>query len=300
MNTKKIFERINHRIYSMGFSASAASRKSAEYDSLRAEKGDRLSLLDMAYIAEDLMVSMHWLLTGELGEWELSTTAQNVRNGSESSAGDKDWQKAQEALRDASVAYEQVGMERSAQFAWVKLTGSKNAMNKFNKWDAEGNLPDFPGVVEECFGIDVFVLDSEVDFDAFGAMINGSPFVVVKSGVDEATGNTLVAREAAMIISNCIYPSSGVYAEKNPPSAMVDAFVPLLTGVFNTMSAGKEQKDTYSGQRFPERLIRAHRKEVQEKKNPGYFLQWMTGEVPPKVEHKPINLDDLAMELGLS
>jgi hypothetical protein len=284
----------------MGFSASAAVMKLEEYHALRDQRGNRLSLLDISAISEELMVSMHWLLTGELDKWELSTTAQNVRNGSESSAGDEDWQKAQKALRDASVAYEQVGMERSAQFAWVKLTGSKNAMNKFNKWDAEDSLPDFPGVVEECFGIDVFVLDSEVDFDAFGAMINGSPFIVVKSGVDNATGNTLVAREAAMIISDCLYPSSGVYPEKNPPSAMVGAFVPLLTGVFNTMSLGKEEKETYRGQRFPERLIRTHRKEVQAKKNPGYFLQWMTGEVPPKVEHKPINLDDLAFELGLN
>lgn len=294
-----VLHRIKDRLSNMGLTDEVAQAKISEYEAAWGNKGGRFSTLDIFNIAEELMVSSHWLLMGEFSDWELFTTAQNVRKGLETLEPHKDWQTAQKALRDVAVAYEQVRMERSSQFAWVKLTSAKNAMVKFNEWDAEKSLPDFPGVVESCFGIDVFVLDSEVDFDAIGGMINGSPFVVVKSGVDNATGNNLVARESARILSAGIYPSSGIYAEQAPVSAMVDSFIPLLTGVFNTMSLGREQGDTYKGQRFPERLIRAHRKEVQARKNPGYFLQWMTGEAPPVVEHKLMDLDELAKELGL-
>lgn len=294
-----VLHRIKERLSNVGLTDAVVQAKISEYEAAWGIKGGRFSTIDIFNIAEELMVSSQWLLTGEFSDWELFTTAQNVRKGLETLEPHKDWQTAQKALRDVAVAYEQVGMERSSQFAWVKLTGSKNAMAKFNEWDAENSLPDFPGVVETCFGIDVFVLDSEVDFDAIGGMINGSPFVVVKSGVDNATGNEIVAREAARILSAGIYPSSGIYAEAAPVSLMVDSFVPLLTGVFNTMSLGKEQVDTYKGQRFPERLIKAHRVEVAQGKNPGYFLQWMTGETPPAIEHKLIDLDELAKELGL-
>lgn len=296
-----IFDRINHRIYSMGLSDEGIAAKVTEYETLREEKGHRLSALTIAKIAEDLMVSFNWLVAGELGKWELATTVQNVRCEAPDTQGSKDWRIAQKALYDPAMAYQQVDMERSSQFAWVKLMGSKKAMEKFAEWDRDGNLPDFPGVIEQCFGIDVFILNSDQDFDAVGAMIAGSPFIVVKSGVDAGTGNEVVSREAARILANRLYISSAVYPEKDAPNTMEDAFVPLLTGVFNTMSGDTDRSGTYLEQRFPPRVVAEHRKQVAEGKNLGYFLEWMTGEpnqAQLEYDKNPVNLDDLAKLFG--
>lgn len=286
---------IRDRIRSMGLSDEAVAKKLAEYSFLDDESW-HLSARAMVDIAEDLMTTPEWVITGQHEFVDLQMSVRNVLNGSDGSGGNKDWVNAEKAVRDAAMAYQQVTLGRSPKFAWIEPQNIQYALPVLKERATYGSDLDFFGMIEECFGVDVFVIDSKADFDAIGAMVMGSPFIVAKKGLPGRQGHYAVARELACILSGNLAPYSNVYALEAPLDWWAMDFIILLMNSYNGFASIKD--GDYAEQRFPQRVIDAHRQAVAERLNMGYFLEWMTGEKPPVIEHEPIDLDEMAQLFG--
>lgn len=323
----EIFARVQERIRSMGLSDEAVAAKLKKYEFLaEGNEPEHLSAYAIHDLATDLMTTFHWVITGEQDPADLHMGVRNVLNGSDGTGGNKDWVAAGEALSDAAMAYEQVSLGPSPKFGWTEPKNVEYAMARLNEDPVYGtNLNsverieelfggdvfvidpkadsvygtdlDFFGRIEEFFGVDVFVVKSHVDFDAVGAMVLGSPFIVAKQGLPGRQGHYAVARELACILSGNLARYSDVYAEDAPLDMWSMDFCIMLMESLNGLAS--VQDNPYAEQRFPKRVVEAHRHAVAEKHNLGYFLEWMTGEKPPVVEHDPIDLDELAKLFGL-
>lgn len=297
------YERIIDRIKNMGLSDDAVEEKLAKYESIHENPDKHTSARDFIFITEDLMVDLQWLLFGKHDPNEVQMTVRNVLNGSDGTRGNKDWVEASEALRDPAMTYQQLALEELGIGASPKFiqTESKNvayAMNALKGRAAYGSDLDFFGIIEEFFGVDVFVVDSKADFDAIGGMVCGSPFIVAKKGIDARTGHYAVARELGLILSGNLAWRYEVFLEDAPLDLWAMDFSIMLMDSYNGLAPIKG--DPYGEQRFPQRVIEGHRKAVAERKNLGYFLEWMTGEKPPAVEHKPVDLDEMMELFGLN
>lgn len=294
------YERIIDRIKNMGLSDEAMQEKLREYESVHADPSKYSSTRDFMMICEDLMIDLQWLLFGKHDPSELQMTVRNVLNGSDGTGGNKQWLDAEEALRDAAMTYQQLAVKGVGIGASEKFTQTepKNTAYALKNRAASGSELDFFGMIEEFFGVDVFVVDSKVDFDAIGGKTCGSPFIVAKKGIDARIGNSAVARELGLILSGNLAWRYEVFA-KNPPLDMwAMDFSTMLMDPYNGLAPVKG--NSYAEQRFPQRVIEAHRKAVAEKKNLGYFLEWMTGEPVKAPESQPIDLDELAKLFGLN
>jgi hypothetical protein len=291
---------IKKRIRSMGLSDEAVAAKLEKYAFLDESDADgnwrQFSARGIHNIAEDLMTTFNWVITGEHAPGELHMTVRNVLNGSDGSGGNKDWVEAEKAVRDAAMAYEQILLGPSPKYAWKEPQDIAYALPKLNERAQYGSDLDFFGMIEEYFGVDVFVIDSDVNFDAIGAMVMGSPFIVAKRGQQARSGHYAVVRELASMLIGNLARYSDVYSEKAGLDAWEIDFAMLMFDSYNGLAP--ITGDPYGEQRFPQRVIDAHREAVAEKHNLGYFLEWMTGEKPPVVEHEPIDLDEMARLFG--
>lgn len=278
-NHKEIFERAKERILSFGFSDEATKRKLDEYVALREANPRGVSSLTVAKIAEDLMTSFIWVVTGERDPYELRSTAQNVLCGPENDEPGAGWLVAKNVFSDILTAYEQVKLAPSENFLWTgpKMVAYADAnISQLGEKAQEMSFFDF---VEECFGVDIVVLDRPETFTAIGATIGGSPLIVVKQGLDIAAGHEAVARELGKIMAGNLYWYSDVYENGADSESWIRDFIWVLGFTGNFLSLVDKdalaKSDTYAHQRFPKRLVEAHRRDVAAKKNMGYFLEWM-------------------------
>lgn len=297
------YERIIDRIKNMGLSDEAMQEKLAKYESIHENPDKHTSARDFIFITEDLMVDLQWLLFGEHDPNEVQMTVRNVLSDSDGTGGNKDWVDASEALRDPAMTYQQLALEElgigaSPKFLQTEPKNVDYAMADLKRRAVYGSDVDFFGMIEEFFGVDVFVVDSKVNFDAIGAKVCGAPFIVAKKGIDARTGHYAVARELGLILSGNLAWNYEVFSHESRLDNWAMDFSIMLMDSFNGLAPIKG--NPYEEQRFPKRVIEAHRKAVANKKNLGYFLEWMTGEPVKHVEHEPIDLDELAELFGLT
>lgn len=275
----EIFERAEARIRSLGFSDDATKRKLEEYAALREAKPRGLSSLGIVEIAEDLMTSFIWVITGERDPYELRSTAQNVLCGPENDEPGDEWLVAKNVFSDILTAYEQVKLAPSDNFEWTGPKKVAYADAKISQLDEKAQEMSFFDFIEECFGVEIVVLDRPENFTAIGATIGGSPLIVVKQGLDAATGHEAVARELGQIMAGNLYWYSDVYENGADSESWIRDFLWVLgfkSNVLNLVNKDALAKnDTYAHRRFPQRLVEAHRRDVAAKKNLGYFLEWM-------------------------
>lgn len=295
--TNEIYVRVADRIRSMGLADETVNAKLEQYAYLD-DENKHLSAYEIHDIATDLMASFHWVITGEEDPAGLHMGVRNVLRDPQILRGDKDWVEAEKALRDAAIAYEQVAMGLSPKFGWKEPKNIDYAMARFKEAAVYGTDLDFFERIEEFFGVDVLIIESDADFDAVAGMVLGVPFIVAKQGIPGRQGHYAVARELACILSGNLAPYSKVYEKDAPLDMWSMDFCIMFMDSFNGLAP--VQGNPYAQQRFPERLVEAHRDAVKNKHNLGYFLEWMTGEKPPVVEHEPIDLDKLAELLGFS
>ena len=275
----EIFERAETRIRSLGLSEEATKRKLAEYAALRENKPQGLSSLGVANIAEDLMTSSHWLITGERDPFELRSTAQNVLYGPENDEPGSWWVMAKNVFSDISMAYQQVALGASDAFQWTEPRNTEYAVEKLRLLGSKSQDMSFFELVEECFGVEIVVLDCPEDFTALGGMVCGSPFIVVKQGLDTTVGNYAVAGALGDILAGRLFWYSDVFEDGANSESWIRDFMWVLDFKSTFMnSTGMDvlmKEGAYASQRFPKRLVEAHRKAVAEKANFGYFLEWM-------------------------
>lgn len=295
---KEMLTRIQERIRSMKLEPAAEAEKLAKYEGLYGAGDTYLSSLEVVNISLDLHTSVHWLLMGERDPMETSITVRNVLRGSDGKKGNKDWVEASEAVRDTTIAYSQVSLGPSLAFAWTEPKNIHYASAKLRERATYGPDHGFFSMVEDIFGVDVFVIDSEHDFDAIGAMTNDAPYIVAKKGLNARQGHYAVARELAEILAGNLFPLSEVYDEALPlHREWCMDFILMLMDSYNGLAPVKG--DPYGEQRFPQRLIEAHRYAVEHDHNLGYFLEWMTGEPAKVYESTPFNVDELVKMFGL-
>jgi hypothetical protein len=275
-NDNDIFARAEARIRSLGFSDDATKRKLEEYAVLREKNPSSLTIVN---IAEDLMTSFIWVVTGERDPYELRSTARNVLCGPENDEPGAEWLVAKNVFSDVLTAYEQVKLAPSDNFEWTGPKKTAYADAKISQLGEKAGELSFFDFIEECFGVDIVVLDRPENFTAIGATIGGSPLIVVKQGLDAATGHEAVARELGNIMAGNLYWYSDVYENGADSESWIRDFLWVLgfkSNLLNLVSKDALAKnDTYAHRRFPERLVEAHRRDVAAKKNLGYFLEWM-------------------------
>lgn len=275
----EIFERAQERILALGLSEDATKRKLAEYAALRENKPQGLSSLGVANTAEDLMTSFHWLITGERDPFELRSTAQNVLCGPENDEPGSRWVLAKNVFSDISMAYQQVTLGPSDAFQWTEPRNTEYAVEKLRQLGSKSQDMSFFELVEECFGVEIIVLDRPENFTALGGMVCGSPFIVVKQGLDTDVGHDAVVMELGNIMAGNLYWYSDVFEDGANSESWIRDFMWVLDFTSTFMnSTGMDvlmKEGAYTAQRFPKRLVEAHRKAVAEKTNFGYFLEWM-------------------------
>lgn len=294
----EIFDRAEERIRSLGLSDDATERKLAQYAALREDKPRGLSSLDVVNVAEDLMTSFTWVVVGERDPFELRSTAQNVLCGPENDEPGAEWLLAKNVFSDIVTAYQQVSLGPSDNFKWTEPRNIEYAAEKLRELGSKNKKMYFFDIIEECFGVDIVVLDRPEQFTAIGATIGGAPLtvdrrgvdtvvgnsagtplIVVKQGLDNMVGNYAVARELGHIMAGRLYWYSDVYKGGEDPASrsLSDAWIAdfsknLVKFVWEEVEL---MDDACARQRFPKRLIEAHRRDVAAKKNLGYFLEWM-------------------------
>ena len=275
----EIFERAQERILALGLSEDATKRKLAEYAALRENKPQGLSSLGVANTAEDLMTSFYWLITGERDPFELRSTAQNVLCGPENDEPGSRWVLAKNVFSDISMAYQQVTLGPSDAFQWNQPKDSRYAEEKLSELREKGQKLSYFDIVEDCFGVEIVVLDRPEDFTAIGATIAGAPLIVVKQGLDDIAGTYAVATELGNIMAGNLFWYSDVFEDGANSESWIRDFMWVLDFTSTFMnSTGMDvlmKEGAYAPQRFPKRLVEAHRKAVAEKTNFGYFLEWM-------------------------
>lgn len=271
----EIFDRAHERILSLKLSKKVATRKLDEYAALRESKSRGLSSLDLVNIAEDLMTTTHWLLTGERDPFELKSTVKNFVHGVKNNEPGIIWTMAKNVLSDPSMAYQQVSLGPSANFQWTKPHDIKYAEERLHQLGQRVQEMSFFDLIEECFGVEIIVLDSSEAFVALGAMVGGAPFIVVQQGFSATTGNNAVAAELAKIMSGDLfwYSDLDMLDDELYTDPWDIKFADRLMSLVGEDALAKD--DTYAYRRFPTRLVEAHRKAVAAKKNLGYFLEWM-------------------------
>ncbi|HSN94605.1 MAG TPA: hypothetical protein VLR89_06065 [Anaerolineaceae bacterium] len=291
----ELYDNFLERIVSMGLPEAAVARKLAEYDA-RYESGDRhISARELFDASEDLMTTPLALLRNERSHDELRMTVRNVLEGSDGDEPGKDWVEAEKVLRDATVAYQQVQLGPSETFSFSTPENVDYAKDRLREEVIPGANLDLFYIAEQIFGVDVFVLDSVLEpadsFDAIGGMVCGSPFIVVRRGVDPSYGNEALVDELARILSGNLAWYSDVHSEGSLMKQWELDFIDMLMNAFNGM--GREWSNDYKDVRFPARLIDAHRVAVARGENLGYFLNWMAGDPLPVPKHSSTtNLDE--------
>jgi hypothetical protein len=292
-----IFDRAQERILALGLSDYMTKRKLAHYAALRESKPRGLSSLDVANIAEDLMTSFTWVATGERDPFELRSTAQNVLSGPENDEPGNMWLMAKNVFSDVITAYQQVELGPSENFKWIEPRNVEYVREKLRELGSPSQDLSFFEFIEECFGVEIIVLDRPEYFTAIGATIGGAPMIVdrngadtvygnavgapvivVKQGLDSMLGNYAVIKELSNILAGNLYWYSDVYDSYDVYEAQdgedSDAWIREVRWYLDM--ASKFMKEvTYTNRRFPKRLVDAHRRDVAAKKNLGYFLEWM-------------------------
>jgi hypothetical protein len=275
----EIFDRAEERIVSLGLSDDATKRKLDEYAALREKYPQGVSSLTVANIAEDLMTSFRWVILGERDPYELKSAARNVLCGPENDEPDEQWLLAKNAFSDILTAYEQVAIGPSANFQWTEPRNIEYAEEKLRALSVIAEGLSFFELIEECFGVEIIVLDRPEDFTAIGATIGGAPVIIAKQGLDTTVGHNAVARELGNIMAGSLFWYSDVYKNGEDSESWIQNFLWVLDFKTNLMDlVGKKallKNDAYADRRFPKRLVDAHRKDVAAKKNLGYFLEWM-------------------------
>ena len=185
----EIFDRAEERIRSFGLSDYTTKRKLAQYAVLRENNSRGVSSLTVADIAEDLMTSFTWVATGERDPFELRSTAQNVLCGYEDDEPGAEWLLAKNVFSDILTAYQQVSLGPSDNFKWTEPRNIDYASEKLRDLGSQNKKMYFFDIIEECFGVDIVVLDRPEYFIAIGATIGGAPMTVVRQGVDTVVGN---------------------------------------------------------------------------------------------------------------
>lgn len=276
----EIFDRAEERILSFGLSDYTTKRKLAQLAVLRENNLRGLSSLSVVNLAEDLMTSPYWMVTGERDPFELKSTARNVLCGYEDDEPDERWLLAKNVFSDILTAYEQVAIGPSANFRWTEPRNIDYAIEKLRDLGDDGiKEMSFFEIIEECFGVEIIVLDRTEDFTAIGATIGGAPVIVVKQGMNAAEGSRAVVSELGRIMADDLYWYSDVYENGSDSESWIQNTLWILDMTDNFMNtivrATRVDDDSFGSQRFPKRLIDAHRRDVAAKKNLGYFLEWM-------------------------
>lgn len=275
----EIFERAQERIVSLGLSDDATKRKLDEYAVLRENNPQGVSSLTVANIAEDLMTSFRWVILGERNPFELRSTARNVLCGPENDEPGSQWLLAKNVFSDIITAYEQVAIGPSENFKWTEPRNIEYAVEKLRQLGSKVREMSFFEIIEECFGVEIVVLDRPEDFTAIGAAIGGAPLIVAKQGMDAAEGNYAVVTELGKIMADDLYWYSDVYADSDDSESGMREFswvIDLTSQFMNSAVRDTLMKDdAYAHRRFPKRLVEAHRRDVAAKTNLGYFLEWM-------------------------
>lgn len=269
----EIFDRAEQRILSLGFSESATKRKLAEYAALRENNLRGVSSLTVAEIAEDLMTTFVWVINGERYQFELRSTAQNVLCGPENDEPGAEWLVAKNVFSDITTAYEQVAIGPSESFKWNEPRNVEYAKEKLHQLGDKAQEMSFFELIEECFGVEIIVLDRPEHFTAIGATIGGAPIIVVKQGLGTDVGHYAVATELGKIMAGNLYWYSDVFDHDDDWDSWVLDFTGSIMNS-DTMDALMVH-GVYTNRRFPERLVEAHRRDVAARKNLGYFLEWM-------------------------
>lgn len=293
--TNELYTRIEDRVMSMGFSPKVAKRKLKPYAHLKNEEDPRLSALDFHNLAEDMMTTFHWAITGEIGDDEVRMSVRNCLTGPDSDQPGRLWIQAEKILRDVVAAYQQVSLGPSEAFGLSEPENFNYAEALLRERATGGSDLDFFGIVEQIFGVDIFVIDSDAQdwglFDALGAIVGQTPCIVVRRGINTEWGHRAVAHELAKIISGNLFRYSDVFRSHAPLNLWEVNFAARMIDYYNEL--GLAQGDDYENERFPQRLIDAHREAVAKGENHGSFLNWMAGDPMPEVKHSSsLNLDE--------
>ncbi|MDR7161389.1 XRE family transcriptional regulator [Arthrobacter sp. BE255] len=155
----------------------------------RSLRGQRnFKLVEMAALADHLNTSIHWLVTGERDPYEVKLSARHQWDPGSRADHPHDWKTAKRVGNDVAGIYHQADVGPAGNPTTV---GEGCTPNDAAQWAREYLVAGLPAgavladhladVIERVFGIDVFVIDYDKEFDAYSAEANGAKFIVQKT-----------------------------------------------------------------------------------------------------------------------